>query len=73
VNGSSSNNHNSYAFHLDAGIKPCVVGGVVPNNVHTTSMYDSGSLAPSMYGTDDESQISGIPIEDIPNMSASDC
>jgi len=66
------NDNMSYAFSLEAGIEPSVVGGVVPNNVHTTSMYDSGSLAPSMYGTDDESQISGIPIREIPNISASD-
>ena len=66
------NDNMSYAFSLEAGIEPSVIGGAVPNNVHTTSMNDSGSLAPSMYGTDDESQISGIPIREIPNISVSD-
>jgi hypothetical protein len=67
------NDNMSYAYSLEPGIDHSVVGGFVPSNVHTTSMYDNASLTASMYGTDDDnSQMSGIPILEIPNISVTD-
>jgi hypothetical protein len=55
------NDNMSYAYSLEPGIEPSVIG-------HRGTSNDNASLNPSLYGTDDDSLHSRIPIREIPNI-----
>lgn len=60
------NDNMSYAYSLEPGIEASVIGGV---HMQGDMTYDNASLGPSMYGMDDESHRSRIPIREIPHIS----